>query len=276
MADRIVAGVGGNDTEVRAIAWAAQRALATGVELEIVHVVDDDWGTDALDLTADAVAEAEKRIHDIADRLRADHEGLSVHAAVIVGSPVYELCDHASDAALLVVGSRSAAHGAGRRAGVRASRMAEYATVSVVIVPDVPTDGHGVVVGVDGSELSAAAVRFAAAEADRASETLTAVRAWQPPWFWGAESGQWPISPSTDDELALAESLAGIAEDHPDLRVERVLTPMRPADALIDAAKGASMLVVGSHGRGALGRAWFGSVSEEVVLAMPCTVAVIR
>ena len=276
MTGRIVVGTGGSGTEGSAIAWAAQRAAATGAALEVVHVVDDDWGTDALDLTTEAVTAAEERIHDLADRLRADHDGLSVHAVVLVGSPVYELCDHAAEADLLVVGSRPVSRGE-TRGSVVASRMAQYATVSVVIVPDGEgSPGYGVVVGVDGSKLSAAAVRFAAAEADRRGESLTAVRAWQPPWFWGSESGRWPLSPSADDELALAESLAGVAEDFPDLRVERVLTAARPADALIEAATGARMVVVGSHGRGVIGRVWFGSVSEELTLAMPCAVAIIR
>ncbi len=273
MVARIVVGVSGTERDRAAMQWAADRAASTGAPLEVVHVVDDDWGTQDPGLTADAVQAAEKQIHDLADRIRADQAGISVHAVVLVGSPVYALCDHAAGAELLVVGAVAPA----MTDGVRAARMAQYATCSVAIIPSPGDDpAYGVVVGVDGSALSLAAVRFAAREADRLGEPLTAVRAWQPPWFWGAASGRWPLTPSAAEELVLAETLAGIAEDYPDLTVERSMPVARPADALIAAAAGARMLVVGSHGRGAVGRAWFGSVSEELTLTLPCAVAVIR
>jgi nucleotide-binding universal stress UspA family protein len=272
MTPRIVAGTSGHERDRAAIGWAAAHAIATAANLEVVHVVDDDWGTEDLTLTAEAVTAAEVRLHDLANRIRSDHPQLSVHATMLVGSPVYALCDHAADAELLVVGAPAEAGGS-----VRAARMAQYASCSVVIIPDRSTEpSYGVVVGVDGSVLSLAAVRFAAAEADRVGVPLTAVRAWQPPWFWGAESGRWPLAPSAADELELAESLAGIAEDYPDLAVERSMPAASPAEALLAAAQDARMLVVGSHGRGAMGRAWFGSVSEQLTLAVPCAVAVIR
>ncbi len=275
MVARIVVGVSGTERDRAAMQWAADRAASTGAQLEIVHVVDDDWGSQDPGLTAEAVGAAEKQIHDLADRIRADQAGISVHAVALVGSPVYTLCDHADGAELLVVGA--VAHGSAVTDGVRAARMAQYATCSVAIIPSPGEDpAYGIVVGVDGSPLSLAAVRFAAQEADRLGEPLTAVRAWQPPWFWGAASGRWPLTPSASEELVLAETLAGIAEDYPDLTVERSMPVARPADALIAAAAGARMLVVGSHGRGAVGRAWFGSVSEELTLTLPCAVAVIR
>ncbi|MGK2939132.1 MAG: universal stress protein [Solirubrobacteraceae bacterium] len=275
MVARIVVGVSGTERDRAAMQWAADRAASTGAPLEVVHVVDDDWGTVDPALTAEAVRAAEERVHDLADRIRAERQMASVHAVVLVGSPVYALCDHATGADLLVVGS-VAREGAAVD-NLRAARMAQYSTCSVAIIPGLgEAPAYGVVVGVDGSALSLAAVRFAAAEADRLGEPLTAVRAWQPPWFWGAESGRWPLTPSPEDEVALAESLAGIAEDYPDLMVERSMPAARPADALIAAAAGARMLVVGSHGRGAVGRASFGSVSEELTLTMPCAVAVIR
>jgi nucleotide-binding universal stress UspA family protein len=51
-----------------------------------------------------------------------------------------------------------------------------------------------------------------------------------------------------------------------------------PAEAIVDAARSenADMIVVGSHGRGALGRALIGSVSDQVVRHAPCPVVVVR
>lgn len=51
-----------------------------------------------------------------------------------------------------------------------------------------------------------------------------------------------------------------------------------PAESIVDAAEseGADMIVVGSHGRGALGRALIGSVSDQVVRHAPCPILVVR
>ncbi len=66
-------------------------------------------------------------------------------------------------------------------------------------------------------------------------------------------------------------------------RRERVATSFLiwegdPAESIIDAAQseGADMIVVGSHGRGALGRALIGSVSDQVVRRAPCPILVVR
>ncbi|MGK2938528.1 MAG: universal stress protein, partial [Solirubrobacteraceae bacterium] len=133
MVARIVVGASGKERDAAALEWAGDHAAATDAQLEIVHVVDDDWGTEDPALTAEAVRAAEERIHDLADRIRADRQA-SVHAVVLVGSPVYALCDHAAGADLLVVGS-VAREGAAVDS-VRAARMAQYATCSVAIIPN--------------------------------------------------------------------------------------------------------------------------------------------
>lgn len=277
MTGKIVVGVSGSEHGHPALTWAVERAERSRTPLHLVHIVDDSWGSDADRYTADAVTLAEQQLHDHADRIRGEHPNLRVHTAVLIGSAAYVLSDYASDADLLVVGSRRT-HGFGRtRFSLLSARVAAYARCSVLIIPTSSgREGAGFVVGVDGSALSLKAVDFAAAEADRRREPLTAVHAWQPPWFWGAESGRWPLQPTDADELVLSESLAGLAERYPDLKITRLLPSARTADALEDAAAGARMLVVGSHGRGAIGRAVLGSVSEELALSLPCALAVIR
>ncbi|WP_457819773.1 universal stress protein, partial [Staphylococcus aureus] len=65
--------------------------------------------------------------------------------------------------------------------GVRGVRITAAAGCPVVVVPEVVSREHaGVVVGVDGSEASEKAIAFAAAEADRTGEGLTAVMTWSP------------------------------------------------------------------------------------------------
>jgi nucleotide-binding universal stress UspA family protein len=82
--------------------------------------------------------------------------------------------------------------------------------------------------------------------------------------------------PTDSDSLVLSEALAGLAEEYPDLQVTPRLSRGLPVDALLTASSGARLLVVGTHGRHSTGQMWLGSVSHELVLALPCTVVVMR
>lgn len=79
----------------------------------------------------------------------------------------------------------------------------------------------------------------------------------------------------SDEREVLAERLAGWAEEHPDVRVERVVTRDRPAHAL-EESKHAQLVVVGSHGRGRMSGLLLGSVSHAALQRAECPVAVVR
>lgn len=277
MAASIVIGLSGSMHSHPALAWGVAYAVDHRLSVDLVHVVDDTWGARAPEYTAEAIVLAERHIIEEVERVRSNHPTLAVHGVVLVGSPDRELCAHAEHAELLVVGSHPLERFGDTVFSRRASHIAERAACSVAVVPSTTkSPGTGVVVGVDGSDVSVRALRFAAANAALRGDALTAVHAWIPPWPWDADPGVWPDAPAAEDELVLAEAVAGLTEDYPDLQVVRKLPSARPADALYGASIGARMLVVGSHGRQGLERAWFGSVSAELVLSMPCPVCVIR
>lgn len=273
MTEHFIVGVSGSPDSDSALEWAAQRGARTGGLIELVHVVDDAWGTRDDATVVAAVTAAERSLHDFADDAREQYPAVRVRTRAIVGSPVYSLADLAEKATALVIGSGPRDSRVG--VGTVAARIARYANGSVVIVPP-GTTGRDVVVGIDGSDASAKAVRFAAAEADRFGERLIAVHAWQPPWFWGFSAQEAALAPGGAEELILSEALAGIASDYPDLTVARSMPERGAADALAAASAGARMLVVGSHGRGALGRSVLGSVSDELALRLPTALAIIR
>ncbi len=131
--------------------------------------------------------------------------------------------------------------------------------------------------GIDGSELSVAPLAFAAREADRTGEPLLVVHSWYAPrpWTDGQFEG-WPAEPEDEARRVLAEAVAGLAQTYPDLKVLAEVRFGRAGSTLFAAAENATMLVVGSHGRQGFQKAWLGSTSEELILAMPTTVAVIR
>jgi nucleotide-binding universal stress UspA family protein len=77
-------------------------------------------------------------------------------------------------------------------------------------------------------------------------------------------------------KIVLSETLAGHSARYPDVNVRHVITMSKPAEALLDEAEKADLIVVGSHGRGAVRRMLLGSVSQAILHYARCPVAVIR
>jgi nucleotide-binding universal stress UspA family protein len=138
-----------------------------------------------------------------------------------------------------------------------------------------------VVVGVDGSEGSRRAVRFAAEEARLRGATLRAVLAWQYPVTL-YESAGW-VLPDPDmlsdfPQLArerLDRALAAETEALADVVVEPKVVEDVPAPALLEASKDADLLVVGTRGHGGFVGMVIGSVSQHCVHHSQIPVAVV-
>jgi nucleotide-binding universal stress UspA family protein len=131
-----------------------------------------------------------------------------------------------------------------------------------------------IVVGVDGSDGGRRALRWAVHEAAARGRTIQAVIAWR----WDAPELPPGASTRPDEERAraeqvLADELAAIGGGTVVVAAEAV--EGRAADALCAAARGADLLVLGSHGHGRLRHTVLGSVSEECVRRAPCPVVVV-
>lgn len=130
------------------------------------------------------------------------------------------------------------------------------------------TTQHGrVVVGIDGSVGSRAALRWAADEARRRGAVLHVVHAYNYPVF-PVSFGSYPdlVDPRVIEEAAeqvtREEVDSVVGTDHPS-EVLRDTQPGSAARVLLDASKGADMLVVGSRGRGGFAGLLLGSVSQQ-------------
>ncbi len=142
-----------------------------------------------------------------------------------------------------------------------------------------------IVVGIDGSAHSSAALRWAADEAALRSARLEIVHAWSfVPVATPADSGLVPMA--WTDNVELLDVTRKAAEDAAAAQVEDVLGADHgatvsvveggPAEALLDTAKDADLLVVGNRGRGNLAAALLGSTSAKVADSDPCPVVVVR
>jgi nucleotide-binding universal stress UspA family protein len=142
-----------------------------------------------------------------------------------------------------------------------------------------------IVVGVDGSDPGRTALRWALAEARLRGARVVAVHVWTytPTVAPNAFDPVLPVAapPELDETIErdahrlLDEQLAAVAEESEGLEVERRVVEGGPADALLVAADGADLLVVGTVGHGGLTGFLFGSVAQDVARHPPCPVVLV-
>jgi len=144
-----------------------------------------------------------------------------------------------------------------------------------------------IVVGVDGSEASHEALRFAVAEARLRDARVVAVHVWTfipptpigDPGMMPMPAGDYPGQLEAERAAAEAELEGALAAAFPEGtpgEVEARLAEGDAAEALVDEAEGAELLVVGSRGRSGIASVLLGSVSRHVVSHAPRPVVVVK
>jgi nucleotide-binding universal stress UspA family protein len=140
---------------------------------------------------------------------------------------------------------------------------------------------HKIVVGVDGSASSKAALAWAVRQAELTGATVEAVIAWHRP----AMVGGVPFAPiealDTTDYAGFASKVLSdaVADTVPPDTLVAVSSAVRagsPAQELLDASEGADLLVLGSRGHGGFAGALLGSVGEACVHHARCPVVIVR
>jgi nucleotide-binding universal stress UspA family protein len=281
MSKAVVVGINESAGSEAALAWALERASRQKLPVLCLHAADDRWispefqyhelirqaGTELLEK---AKATAKSRAPDVEVDVQLRH-----------GSPGAALREASAEASLVVVGGHDKHWMDAGPLTDRALQIVSASDSPVAVVPSQPAGGtHGVVVGVDGSEESLQAVAFAAAEADRGHDELTVVLAFRSPARW--IENQLPASGLAEtiveeNRVVLAESVAGLGDKYPDLVIhQRLETDTEPAKALVDLARNARLLVIGSRGRGGFSRLVLGSTAHAVLLNVPCPTVVTR
>lgn len=144
-----------------------------------------------------------------------------------------------------------------------------------------PKASGRIVVGVDGSKSSKEALRWAVHQADATGCSVNAVIAWEYPPLYGSIG--WLDAPQTLAEdlkvwagQALDDSIREVVRSSDASRVEATVAYGTAAAVLLEAARGASLLVVGSRGQGGFSGALLGSVSQHCTQHAPCPAVVVR
>src|SRR5436309_642081 len=229
-----VVGVDGSPDSRVAAGLAAGEASRRGLPLRLVHGVQPPAAYSfgalvAIDLGA-VLRDLRAMPQAVAADLRIRYPDLEMTIEVTAGDPAGVLIEESRTATLVVVGSRGLGGIRGMLAGSVSAQVAAHAHAPVIVVrppaPDQPEpdrpDG-GVVVGVDGSPGSTAALEFAFDEAEAHGGDLVAVYAWATP----PTTNLGPITARHDDPVeaqreadrVLAELLAGWQEKHPGVAI---------------------------------------------------------
>ena len=290
--DIIVVAVDGSDASNEAVRWAANAAAKRGVPLRLAssytmpqflyaegmappkELYDELQGE-----TLDKIEAARKLALEVAPEIKIGH-------TVAEGSPIDMLLEISNDVTMIVLGSRGLGGLSGMVMGSVSAAVVSHAACPVVVVREdnnvTDSTKYGpVVVGVDGSEVSQKATSYAFREAQARGAALVAVHTWMDMQIQASLAGlsaaqsEWAEIEKEQTEV-LEENLKEPREEFPDVEVKKQITRDRPVRALTEAAEGAQLLVVGSHGRGGFKGMVLGSTSRALLQSAPCPMMVVR
>ncbi len=272
--ERIVVGVDGSLHAANALRWALRESALHETRLTAVLAWDylgqhhPDGSTRFVpDFDAHEAAESVKAF--VAGAVGVGAVGL-VDTQTVFGLPAAGVLEAAKSATLLVLGARGLGGFRELLLGSVSQHCLHEATCPVAIVRAGPTDSaaeHGrVVVGVDGSAHSSAALNWAAREAGLRHAKLRVVHCCT------AYSANIPFLPNpvTMTEVAdkqaqaLLENAVSNMEPADGLEIELVPASGSPAKALLDASHNADLIVIGRAGRSLLTGLSLGSVATQI------------
>lgn len=277
---RIIVGFDGSESATDALRWAVAEARRHQADLVALTVIDNQPLPLLASTRQPPVDPRPDVLGELRDAVSAAADDFPVVFRYLVGSAAAELIAASRDADLLVVGSRG--HGRLTNALLgsvsRACLLHAPGPVTVVRPDATRTQDGRVVVGIDGSESSRAAVRVAATEARLRRVGLQAVHA----VHWD-RIGTELITP-TEDQLVewgrhlVDHQLADLSQHLADAGVEAqpVIVHGHPGDVLVEYSRTADLLVLGSRGHNPLTSLLLGSTSDYCAHHATCPVMIVR
>lgn len=289
----VAVGVDGSAPSRTALAWAARAAQDHRMVLRIVHAVSMPLIAMPLSRpvrmspTPEIADRAGALLTSAVEHIGREYPGLTVETTVSAHEPAPAMLAASKNAALVVLGSRGLGGMASLFLGSVSIRVSAHAECPVAVVPPKPAheteEHHRIVVGVDDSPASTAALRFAIGEAARLDAEVVAVHAWQTPA--SVDSTMLLASGYAIDRDAVVSgarkrvhSLVDdvLTEETGRVQVRVAVVEEHPAQALLAESESADLIVVGSRGRGGFSGLMLGSVSQAVLHHAAVPVVVIR
>lgn len=273
----ILVGVDDTSESQVALQWAVEAADSHKSAVRVVRAYLDElsrWPALGVEGYVPPPMPLDKYQHqlDAAVQYARDRLGHDAGSGWLANSdPSNAILDEAAQAEMVVLGTRSRNKMSAAILGSVATAVAAKAPCPVVVVRGERRTG-AVVVGTDGSPDSEEAVEFGFEEAARTSHELLVAYCWQPQVLHAA-------SISSNHGLLvewLAESLELYREKYPAVKVKASVLEGRASARLVELSANASMVVVGSRGRGGVAGLLLGSVSQSVLHHADSPVAIVR
>ncbi len=267
--ERVLLATDGGLAGIAAVRWLADRATIRPLTVHIVEVVGDPASGGPDESEADSSAEQAR------DLLLHEAPHTIVRCTVADGDPLEVLRAEAADVDLVVVGTNRAPRLLPHPTVSFATRLAGVCPCPVAVVPRgwEPSDGP-VVVGVQGDGSDAAALEFAADEAERRGKQLVLLHAWG--ILAAAEPGS---HGSPRSERVAEERMSATVERmramRPHVRIAPLLDHDDPVHALVRAGRGSALVVVGAHRSATADRPLMRSISAWVLDRPTCPMVVV-
>ncbi len=287
MVREIVVGVDESDGAADALRWAVREAACHAATVTAVMA----WGLlDQHHVAVDETFDPAYGEGDARDALRTfitaaigEEAATAIRPSVVCDLPARALLDVAASGDLLVVGARGLGGFRGLLLGSVSQHCLHHASVPTAIVraardrDDSPAER--IVVGVDGSEISLHALRWALEEGRARGAGIEVVHAWQVPYvgyFPHTENRFDPVIHERASDAVLDRALAAVrADELHDVPVRRTSLRSGAAAGIIDLTDDADLVVLGSRGLGAVKGALLGSVTMQVTQHAHCPVVVV-
>ncbi|WP_250291407.1 universal stress protein [Frankia sp. CiP1_Cm_nod1] len=297
----IVVGTDLSEDAGKALSWAVDEARRDGATVRVVFA----WSVERCPRVLashvpshnadDLAAAAEKLLHEAIERNRATAPAVTITGRPVRADPVEALLNTAANAQMLVIGARGSGRLRRLVTGSVSDACVHMSAGAVVVVRWAPEQGRGherrngqvitaprekrpVLVGVDGSDGSINALRWAATAAAQRGVALRVLHVWMPApamytgYYAGFEGEGLEKAAQALLEDTLVKGLGG----RTDVRVDAGLMLGAAGTTLIRQAAGAQLLVVGARGHEGFAELLLGSTSQRCTHHSPCPVAVIH
>lgn len=280
----VVVGVDGSE-DMTAVDLAAQEAALRHRPLHVVHGFI--WPYMNVPLGPPLFGPEEGGLRNEAERIvsqavayaRQAQPAIEIRGEVVTGTGAQALLARSEETALIVLGDRGLGAFTGLLVGSVAIHVAAHASCPVLVARPVTEDGLPILLATDGSPAGADAVGFAFEEAALRRVPLVAIHVWPHP----AASVLGDPQPLVDDAdvvqseeaEVLGEALARWRVQYPDVVARRRVLHGHVRGTIIDASRGAQMVVLGARGLGGFTGLLLGSVSQAVLHHAACPTAIV-
>ena len=286
----VVVGVDGSPESAAAARWAADEAARRHEDLQLIYSgFLPVLGYPAMGYPIGFIEQADQQGRDLlantARELQARQPGLTMTTEQVQSDPRQALVDASRAASLTVLGNRGGGRLQDVLVGSVALHVAAHAYSPVAVIPkEHQLRGGQILVAVDGSANSTAAIAFAFDEAAVRGVDLVAVLTFDD---WAAQGMasrplEFSVAATQEQHAVMSEELAGWREKYPDVQVQQQVLRGQAADCLVGfaehtpSAQQPQMIVVGSRGRGGLTGLFLGSTSHALISHASCPVVVVR